>query len=251
MHQYYTRSKARAMVEDPATHVERLEKAHLELHEKHTKSCDDISQMMEMLKILTREKQTVKAPNPQPETTSLRDTSRDTPYLQGFTLPRENPTMYTSPSQPFPFNYGSPQVVNNPGLVIREPNIGTDPVDPLAVPNLDELATKGKSTQDKVLEKYELLEERMRAMEGISVPESLDATELCLVSRLVIPHKFKTLTFDKYDGTKCPTTHLTMYCQKMSAYTDNDKLLIYCFQDSLTRITAQWYLKLDRAYIRS
>ena len=38
------------MTEDPAAHVERLEKAHLDLQEKHAKSCDDISQMMEMLK---------------------------------------------------------------------------------------------------------------------------------------------------------------------------------------------------------
>ena len=63
-HQYYTRSKARAMAEDPATHVERLEKAHMDLQEKHAKSCDDISQMMKMLKMLTREKQGVEAPNP-------------------------------------------------------------------------------------------------------------------------------------------------------------------------------------------
>ena len=52
------------MAEDPAIRVEQLEKAHLELQEKHTKSCDDISQMIEMLKILTKEKQTVEAPNP-------------------------------------------------------------------------------------------------------------------------------------------------------------------------------------------
>ena len=64
LHQYYTRSKARVMAEDPAACVERLEKAHLELQEKHTKSCDDISQMMEMLEIMTKEKQTVEAPNP-------------------------------------------------------------------------------------------------------------------------------------------------------------------------------------------
>ena len=38
------------MAEDPVAHVERLEKAHLKLQEKHAKSCDDISQMMEMLK---------------------------------------------------------------------------------------------------------------------------------------------------------------------------------------------------------
>ena len=88
-------------------------------------------------------------------------------------------------------------------------------------------------------------------MEGINIPESLDATELSLVPGLVIPHKFKTPVFDKYDGTKCPTTHLIVYCRKMSAYTDNDKLLIYCFQESLTGIAAQWYLKLDRAHIKS
>ena len=68
------------MIEDPATRVERLEKAHLELQEKHAKSCDDISQMMEMLKILTKEKQIVEAPNLQPETTPLRGTDGDTPY---------------------------------------------------------------------------------------------------------------------------------------------------------------------------
>ena len=77
----------------------------------------------------------------------------------------------------------------------------------------------------------------MRAMEGISIHGSIDAAELSLVPGLVIPYKFKTPTFDKYDDTKCPTTHLTMYYRKMSAYTDNDKLLIYCFQDSLMGIT--------------
>ena len=55
------------MVEDPVAHVERLEKAHLKLQEKHAKSCDDISQMMEMLKMLTKKKQRTEAPNPQTE----------------------------------------------------------------------------------------------------------------------------------------------------------------------------------------
>ena len=128
---------------------------------------------------------------------------------------------------------------------------GIDLVDSLAVFDLDELVEKGKSLQNKTLEKYELLEERMKAMEGINIPRSIDAAKLSLVLGLVILHKFKIPTFDKYDGTKCPTTHITMYCRKMSTYTDNDKLLIYCFQDSLTGIVAQWYLKLDRTHIRS
>ena len=60
------------MVEDPVARDEWLEKAHLELQEKYTKSCDDISQMMKMLKMLTREKQSTKTPNPQTETMPLR-----------------------------------------------------------------------------------------------------------------------------------------------------------------------------------
>ena len=44
------------MVEDQAR-IERLKKANQELQEKHAKSCDDISRMMEMLKMLTKNKQ--------------------------------------------------------------------------------------------------------------------------------------------------------------------------------------------------
>ena len=141
--------------------------------------------------------------------------------------------------------------MKTPRLVLHEPKTSADPVDPLTVPNLDELAEKEKSIQDKALKKYELLKERMRALEGISILGSIDVSKLSLVPSLVIPHQFKTLTFDKYDSTKCRTTHLTIYCRKMSAYTDNDKLMIYCFQDGLTGIAAQWYLKLDRTHIRS
>ena len=139
---------------------------------------------MEMLKILTREKQSTETLNTQIGTTPLGSTSGDTPYQQGFALPHETQTTYASPSQPFPFNNGPPQVMNIPRLVMQEPKANVDPMDPLEVPNLDEIAEKRKSPQDKALEKYELLEERMRAMEGINISGSLDAPELSLVSGL-------------------------------------------------------------------
>ena len=50
------------MAEDQAR-MERLEKAHMGLQEQHAKSCDNFSQMMEMLKILTKKKQNVETPN--------------------------------------------------------------------------------------------------------------------------------------------------------------------------------------------
>ena len=56
LYQYYTLTKARAMAEDQAIRIEQMEKAHQELQEKHAKTCDDVSRIMEMLAILTKGK---------------------------------------------------------------------------------------------------------------------------------------------------------------------------------------------------
>ena len=48
------------MAEDQAR-FERLEKANQELLERHVKCSEDISQMMEMLKMLTKNKQSTEA----------------------------------------------------------------------------------------------------------------------------------------------------------------------------------------------
>ena len=101
LHQYYTRSKARAIVEDQAR-VERLEKANQELQEKHAKSCDDISQMMKILKMLTKDKKNTEAPNPQAEAAPLRNTGENILYPQGFTFPRETQTTYAHHHKLFP-----------------------------------------------------------------------------------------------------------------------------------------------------
>ena len=42
-----------------------------------------------------------------------------------------------------------------------------------------------------------------------------------------------------------------MFCRKKTGHTGNDKLLIHCFQESLTRFTAIWYLKLDRSQVHT
>ena len=46
--------------------------------------------MIEMMKMLTKEKQSVEAPNPPTEATPLRGMGEDILYPQGFPLPREN-----------------------------------------------------------------------------------------------------------------------------------------------------------------
>ncbi|KAA0055645.1 Gag-pro-like protein [Cucumis melo var. makuwa] len=100
----------------------------------------------------------------------------------------------------------------------------------------------GQNENTPTKKKLDVLEERLRGIEGPDVDGNLDATQLCLVPGLIIPATFKVSKFDKYDGSSCPRSHLIMYCRKMAAHINNDKLLILCFQDSLSGPASQWRL---------
>ena len=56
-------------------------------------------------------------------------------------------------------------------------------------------------------DKYKLLEKRLKSMEIQKAP-GFNIEELSLASGVVIPTKFKTPTFAKYDGVSCPKLHL-------------------------------------------
>ncbi|XP_050897366.1 uncharacterized protein LOC127104210 [Lathyrus oleraceus] len=101
----------------------------------------------------------------------------------------------------------------------------------------------------EVKENMQLLEKKFRYLEGDHVFGS-SAKEMCLVSELVIPAKFKTPDFDKYKRHSCPKSHLIMYYLKMVAHVEDDKLMIHCFQDSLSGDPSKWYLSLDQNRIR-
>ena len=121
-------------------------------------------------------------------------------------------------------------------------NSEADTTDPITFSDLDDPKEQKKirkksleqSKNNEAQQKLELIEECLKAMEGSDVYGMVDAYKMSLVPDLVLPTKFKVPTFDKYNGTKCPSTHLYMYCKKMTGYTSNDKLLIHCFQDSLS-----------------
>jgi len=84
--------------------------------------------------------------------------------------------------------------------------------------------------------KLDLIEEILRAVERFGDYRFTDMADLCLVSDVVIPPKFKVPDFDRYKGTTCPKNHLKMYCRKMGAYSRDEKLLMHFFQDSLARV---------------
>ncbi|XP_028181438.1 uncharacterized protein LOC114368326 [Glycine soja] len=99
--------------------------------------------------------------------------------------------------------------------------------------------------------KLDLIEERLRVVEGFGDYPFTDMTDLCLVPNVVIPPKFKVPNFDRYKGTTCPKNHLKMYCRKMGAYSRDDKLLMHFFQDSLAGAAVIWYTNLEASRIRT
>ncbi|XP_028242244.1 uncharacterized protein LOC114420585 [Glycine soja] len=107
------------------------------------------------------------------------------------------------------------------------------------------------TTKRKKMKQLDLLEERLRAVEGFGDYPFADMTDLCLVPDVVIPPKFKVPDFDKYKGTTCPKNHLKMYCRKMGAHSKDEKLLIHFFQDSLAGAAVVWYTNLEASRIRT
>ena len=126
--------------------------------------------------------------------------------------------------------------------------------DPIAISNLDDPKEQEKirkesleqSESNEAQRKLELIEKRLRMVEGSDAYSLVDVSKMSFVPDLILPPKFKVPTFDKYGGTKCPSAHLYMYCRKIIGHTSNNKLLIHCFQDSLTRSATKWYNQLSR-----
>ena len=93
-------------------------------------------------------------------------------------------------------------------------------MDMLTVPDLDDPNDQEKLMMKDTLEqvdneaqlKFDLIEERLRAMEGEDMYGIVDVNRMSLISDLVLPPKFKIPEFKKYNGTKCPSTHLFMFC---------------------------------------
>src|SRR3954467_3224690 len=99
-------------------------------------------------------------------------------------------------------------------------------------------------------DKYKLLEERMKAVEIQKIP-GLDFEELGLVPGVIIPPKFKTPAFAKYDGVSCPKLHLRSYVRKIQPHTADKRLWIHFFQESLSGTQLEWYYQLESTNIRN
>jgi hypothetical protein len=97
----------------------------------------------------------------------------------------------------------------------------------------------------------QVLAEKIRALESHATPGAINMTNMGLVEGIVIPQKFKVPTFDKYNGSSFPETHLQAFVRKISAYTMDQKLWMYFFQDSLSGGSLECYTKLRSSDIKS
>ena len=214
-----------------------------------------MSEMMEMIRALVREKGKTAAPNPQNKTAQSDLRSEEPVYPVGFTPPyalNVHVAQVPSTQQAGGFLYGYaslPTQVNEVGQ-----NSRANTADPIMVSDLDDPKEQEKLRSESLEQfenneaqrKLELIEKCLKAVEGFDMYGLVDARMMSLIPDLVLPLKFKVPTFDKYDGTKCPSTHLYMYYRKMTGYTSNDKLLIQSFQDSLTGSATKWYNQLSQ-----
>ena len=87
--------------------------------------------------------------------------------------------------------------------------------------------------EERLDARVDAVQKELKTMRGKEV-FGQNVHDLCLVPNVVIPPKFKAPNFEKYKGDICPKSHLIMYARKMTAYKDNEPLLIHCFQESLT-----------------
>ncbi|XP_039686891.1 uncharacterized protein [Medicago truncatula] len=99
-------------------------------------------------------------------------------------------------------------------------------------------------------EKYDELRRDMKALREKG-KFGKTAYDLCLVPSVQVPHKFKIPDFEKYKGSSCPEEHLKMYVRRMPAYAQDDQILIYYFQESLTGPASKWYTNLDKTRVQT
>ncbi|WRX29161.1 Retrotransposon gag domain - like 10 [Theobroma cacao] len=250
-----TRRRARIMEEEQRERMDRMERAQEEMREQ-------LAKMMELMMSFSKGKRVIEEPalskNPPAQDTGNQ---RDDPlYPPRFTPPHAQTSQKVHPQVMPSVYYNAPPPMGHQSTHGQfGPYFGINPAKPIHVPDLDDPKEQEKLRKDssqtgeneKDQKKYDLLEERLRAIERVDRFGTMDATELCLMSDVLIPAKFKVSKFEKYDGTKCPMAHITMYCRKMAAQSHDDKLLIHFFQDSLIGLAARWYVQLDRNRIKT
>ncbi|RDX78460.1 hypothetical protein CR513_41265, partial [Mucuna pruriens] len=239
-HQYHTRARTRHM-----------EQAIDELEQQNIQTRAEVGQMRENMGEIKEQLNKV-----------FELLTRSAPLLvfADTTGTASNAATQGTPTYPpgFTPQYGMPLGWNTPAdaPALEEPEMRTLPTATASLPHFPQSSTQAGITlrHPEVTpvrdEKISSLEQRVRLIEGTG-GHGLDAADLCLMSDVALPADFKTPKFEKYKGSSCPRVHLAMYCRKMAAYVHHDKILVHCFQDSLTGPALTWYVNLEKGQVKT
>jgi len=142
----------------------------------------------------------------------------------------------------------------SPNTTLPQTTIFTEPIVHSMPQDTNTDTYRGKAPMIGTMEERmeELSKELRREIKANRGNNDLVKThDLCLVPRVDVPRKFKVPEFDRYNGLTCPQNHIIKYVRKMANYSDNDSLMIHCFQDSLMEDAAEWYTGLSKDGIRT
>ncbi|KAJ9145932.1 hypothetical protein P3X46_028259 [Hevea brasiliensis] len=211
---------------------------------------DQVSELMKLMREMSQNKPTAEPnlPLPPPPPTTNDPHQASTSFT--FQSPIPDPIVTVNPvtmNNDLPFSY-YPAVSNTePHPPILIPPVYSTP----QLPAGGAYHAVGGESKMRENEKLSALEERLRAIEGLNMYGSVDVASLRLVPDVVVPPKFKVPDFDKYTGNSDPRIHLATYIAKMSSMTDDDRLLIHFFHESLSGAALRWCVQLDRSRLRS
>lgn len=117
--------------------------------------------------------------------------------------------------------------------------------------SFDPRAVMKEQVESQLCKELWELREKVKQLECQNSRSGMDLAGICLVPDVVIPYKFKTPDFEKYDWSKCPEAHVTMYFSHMENYHGDKKLLIHIFQQSLVGDALKWYFNLKGRQIET
>jgi len=96
-------------------------------------------------------------------------------------------------------------------------------------------------------DKWSVIKERLRAVEVNDMTDPIRVAEVCLVPNIMVVKEFRVLDFIKYIWLE--HSSLVILQHKMAKVIHVDKMLIYFFQDNLTRFVLSWYMRLNSTKI--
>lgn len=232
-------------MQQSVSYNDQLEQNQVALREEVSQVRAQMGKLMETIKSFTRGQEIM---------AKIQSEMNQRAHVAVTTIPTTIPTIVEDimPPQgntPVQITVGEPGGVSPP--VIHPPVIKIDDQqDVFFSPRVTFIYEAFGLPANEVENKAQAIEEKLKAME-VSNKIGIDAAKMCLVSGIVILAKFEVPDFEKYKWAGDPRTNVRAYCRDMAAYSDDDKLLMHFFEDSLSWASLDWYMQLEGTNIRS